>query len=250
MIPHGCTQSDRDNGKKCITECSASQGVRISVEVCPLLAQNSKESAHNYQHFETKWDKKNSRRITKSFRVTNMQMRHKIESHVWHKENDIMCMLPEGRRDAAWYLAPAPLQHFLGRTLPGSKAWWVVLSVPPDPESAISEQIHFKSVEVATTILHVCPCSWLLTRQVQCESDAPSFPSSAKRPCPWCCTGAQRTTSPSVREFGTPSQKGLFPSILPATHNKPLSCLFNQNNKSLKTSTVVTFKPVRNKCWQ
>lgn len=47
----------------------------------------------------------------------------------------------------------------------------------------------------------------------------PSYPSSATPQYLWCCTGVQKTTSPSVPESGTPGQKDLFLSISPAEQN-------------------------------
>lgn len=41
--------------------------------------------------------------------------------------------------------------------------------------------------------------------------------------CPWCCIEVQRTTSPSVPEFGTPGQKDLFLSTWPKQQNKEIS---------------------------
>lgn len=43
--------------------------------------------------------------------------------------------------------------------------------------------------------------------------------------CPWCCTGVQKTMSPSVPEFGTPGQKDPFPSTWPKEQNKNLAQL-------------------------
>lgn len=48
---------------------------------------------------------------------------------------DVICCiyLLAGRRDAVWCLAPAPLQHFQGKTWPGSEGWWAPPLVPLGP---------------------------------------------------------------------------------------------------------------------
>lgn len=123
-----------------------------------------------------------------------------------------------------WYLALTPPQHFQGKTWPGSEGWLVPPLVPPDPEPTTRNRRNHHVHGVATHSLFHAHYVFInnvytaVTRPVKRDNHLPSSPFSAKQPCPWRCTGAQKTTSPSDPEFGTPSQKGLFLSIWPEAH--------------------------------